>query len=238
MKKIYILFLLISASLVHATEERTTTTIYKYVDSTGTLHLTNKPPKTEDTVLYSRSYVVQPFSQPAPVNSLILPIPPQVRRTNASRLAPLTLSLSNESITAKNTRSLTKRKNEYDDIINDAATRYNLTPALLHAVIKTESNYNPNATSPKGAVGLMQLMPDTATRYGVSDRTNASENIDGGARYLRDLMRMFNNDTRLALAGYNAGENAVIKYNYDIPPYPETQAYVNRVLSLFQAWEG
>ncbi len=237
MKKIYILFLLISANVAYANEERTTTTIYKYVDSAGTLHLTNKPPKTDDTVLYSRSYVVQPFSQSAPVTSLVLPIPPQVRRTT-TRFEPLTLSLSNESITAKSNRSLTKRNNDYDEIINSTATRYNLTPALLHAVIKTESNYNPNATSPKGAVGLMQLMPDTATRYGVSDRTNASENIDGGARYLRDLMRMFNNDTRLALAGYNAGENAVIKYNYDIPPYPETQAYVNRVLSLFQAWEG
>jgi soluble lytic murein transglycosylase-like protein len=105
---------------------------------------------------------------------------------------------------------------------------------LLHAVIRVESAYNPSAVSSAGAVGLMQLMPGTAQRYGVVDRTDPVQNIEGGARYLRDLMAMFGSDLTLAIAAYNAGENAVIKYNNSIPPYPETQNYVRQVLSLYR----
>ncbi|MGD0960132.1 MAG: lytic transglycosylase domain-containing protein [Methylomonas sp.] len=124
-------------------------------------------------------------------------------------------------------------KLKFSDLIYKAAVKHNMDPKLLHAVIQAESAYNPNAVSSAGAVGLMQLMPDTARRYGVSDRRDAEQNIDGGARYLKDLLAMFNSNLRLAVAGYNAGEGAVMKYNNTVPPYPETQNYVQQVLSLY-----
>jgi hypothetical protein len=125
-------------------------------------------------------------------------------------------------------------RSRYSDLILATAEKHNLDPDLLHAVIRVESAYNPAAVSSAGAVGLMQLMPDTARRYGVIDRTDPVQNVEGGARYLRDLMAMFDSDLSLAIAAYNAGENAVLKYNYSIPPYPETQNYVRQVLSLYR----
>jgi soluble lytic murein transglycosylase-like protein len=133
---------------------------------------------------------------------------------------------------------LHRRHGEYRDLIQEAANRYQLDAALLHAVIHTESAYNPYAVSPKGATGLMQLMAGTAKRYGVKDRTDPRDNIEGGARYLRDLLVLFKNDKRLALAGYNAGENAVIRHGNNIPPYRETRHYVDRVLSLYDIYRS
>jgi soluble lytic murein transglycosylase-like protein len=117
--------------------------------------------------------------------------------------------------------------------VQEAARTYELEPALLHAVISVESGYNPKAKSRKGASGLMQLMPDTARRYGVADIFDPAQNVRAGARYLRDLLRMFNNDMKLALAAYNAGENAVIRHGR-IPPYQETVAYVPKVLAFYK----
>jgi hypothetical protein len=114
--------------------------------------------------------------------------------------------------------------------IRAAARTYALEEALLHAVVKTESAYNTKAISKAGAVGLMQLMPATAVRYGVTDRTDAFQSVDGGARYLKDLIELFNGDMSLALAGYNAGENAVLRHGSRIPPYPETRDYVAKVM--------
>ncbi|MCL4316348.1 MAG: lytic transglycosylase domain-containing protein [Gammaproteobacteria bacterium] len=122
----------------------------------------------------------------------------------------------------------------YTPMIESAAQAYQVDPALLHAVILTESGYNPDAVSPKGATGLMQLMPDTARRYGVTNIYDPSANIHGGTRYLRDLLRMFNNNIHLAVAAYNAGENAVIGNGNKIPPYPETKNYVAKVTALYQ----
>ena len=119
-------------------------------------------------------------------------------------------------------------------IIEAAARQNGLDPALLHAVIRAESGYNPRALSIKGASGLMQLIPDTARRYGVSDIWDPHENIHGGARYLKDLLAMFNNNIELALAGYNAGENAVIRAGRRIPNYPETMAYVPKVMGYLR----
>ena len=102
---------------------------------------------------------------------------------------------------------------------------------LLKAMVHVESAFNADAVSPKGAMGLMQLMPATAKRYGVTSRKDPVASLEGGARYFHDLLVLFEQDLRLALAAYNAGENAVIKYQ-GIPPYPETQNYVERVIEL------
>lgn len=121
----------------------------------------------------------------------------------------------------------------YASIIDATAAKYGLDPALAHAVIRAESGYNAGAVSPKGAVGLMQLMPGTAERYGVKNRYDPMQNVEGGVRYLRDLIALFGTNLKLAVAAYNAGENAVIRNGNTIPPYPETQEYVSRVLGQY-----
>lgn len=132
-----------------------------------------------------------------------------------------------------NTAAFARNRKKFSPTVDYAAERYNLPKPLLHAVITAESAFDPAAVSRAGAVGLMQLMPETARRYGVKDRLNPYENIHGGSRYLRDLLIMFNNDLNLALAAYNAGENAVKKYGNKIPPYAETQNYVKKVRAYY-----
>ena len=124
----------------------------------------------------------------------------------------------------------------YAEVINETARSLGLEPELLHAVIATESGYNSNARSRQGAMGIMQLMPATAQRYGVSDPFDARQNILGGASYLADLLRLFNQDITLTLAAYNAGEGAVLRYGGRVPPFRETQAYVPRVLSNYRRY--
>ena len=127
-------------------------------------------------------------------------------------------------------------REKYSPTISAAAARHRLPPALVHAVVTAESAYSPGAVSRTGAVGLMQLMPETARRYGVADRHDPIANVEGGTSYLRDLLNMFNDNVTLAVAAYNAGENAVIGYGNKIPPYPETQEYVRRVLKYYQEY--
>ena len=122
----------------------------------------------------------------------------------------------------------------YSSQVLAAAQETKVDPALIHAVISVESGYNPSARSHAGAVGLMQLMPQTAKRYGVTDRLDPGQNIRGGARYLRDLKAMFNNQLHLVIAAYNAGEEAVMKYGNRIPPYRETIAYVPKVMGHYK----
>ena len=124
-------------------------------------------------------------------------------------------------------------KKRYTGLIEQAALKHQVDAKLVHAVIQTESAYNSTAQSPKGAVGLMQLMPDTARRFGVTDRNDPDQNVDGGTRYLKHLINLFNPNLDLAVAAYNAGENAVIRYNNSIPPYPETQNYVRQFLASY-----
>jgi soluble lytic murein transglycosylase-like protein len=114
---------------------------------------------------------------------------------------------------------------QIEEAVARIATEHSLPPQLIHSVIKVESNYNPFAVSNKGALGIMQLVPETARRFGVRNVFNAVENIQGGAKYLRYLLDLFDGSYPLALAAYNAGEGAVAKYG-GIPPYPETQNYV------------
>jgi soluble lytic murein transglycosylase-like protein len=123
---------------------------------------------------------------------------------------------------------------KYSGIIDTASRTHGVDKSLVHAVIQAESGYNPAAVSRKGATGLMQLMPDTARRYGVANAFDPVDNIHGGVRYLKDLLAMFNGNVQLALAGYNAGENAVIRAGNQIPPYPETVAYVPKVIDFYR----
>lgn len=120
-----------------------------------------------------------------------------------------------------------------DEAVDRIAATQQLEPKLVHAVIKVESNYNPLAVSSKGAQGLMQLMPDTARRFGVENVFDPVENIQGGTRYLRYLLDLYNGDYQLALAAYNAGEHAVEKYG-TVPPYPETMNFLAQVGRQYQ----
>ncbi len=125
----------------------------------------------------------------------------------------------------------TSSSKKFDEYVRKASKKYEVDPNLIHAVIKAESSYDPYALSSKGAGGLMQLMPATATQYGVIDRFSPEENIDGETKYLKFLLNRYDGDISLPVAAYNAGEGAVDKYG-DIPPYAETRAYVQKI-SLF-----
>jgi soluble lytic murein transglycosylase-like protein len=132
----------------------------------------------------------------------------------------------------------TAARSRYHSHIVAAARTYQLEPALLHAVISAESGYNPLARSAKGARGLMQLMPATARRYGVENPLDPQQNIYGGAAYLHDLLALFGNDVKLALAAYNAGEGTVMEYGNRIPPYRETTQYVPKVLNYYKKYKS
>jgi soluble lytic murein transglycosylase-like protein len=116
-----------------------------------------------------------------------------------------------------------------DGFIVESGKRNSVDPLLLYSIMHQESSFKTRAMSYKGARGLMQLMPPTAARFGVANIWDPKQNIEGGARYMRFLLDLFSGDVNLALAGYNAGEGAVIKYGYNVPPYSETQEYVRRI---------
>jgi soluble lytic murein transglycosylase-like protein len=124
------------------------------------------------------------------------------------------------------------RQSQFDPIIERYAVRHGVDPVLVRAVIQVESNFDPRCVSHKGARGLMQLMPETARRYGVRNIFDPEENIRAGIRHLADLLEMFPNDLGRALAAYNAGQNAVLRY-MGIPPYDETMTYVKRALTVY-----
>jgi len=131
--------------------------------------------------------------------------------------------------------SFSRDSNQYDQLISEFSKKYQVEFALIKAIIRAESGFNPGAVSRKGAKGLMQLMPETASRLNVSNIFNPRENIDGGVRHVKYLLSLFNDDLRLSLAAYNAGENLVADLG-SIPPYRETVDYVQRVLSFYQSY--
>lgn len=177
--------------------------IYKFIDADGRIYYTDKPK--------NRQYKRIIKSTPRP--------------------AFKTVNFGNGFFKSNNFGSINKSR--FNQLIAEAAARHQVDAKLVHAVIQTESAYNAAAVSSKGAVGLMQLMPETARRFGVIDRNDPDQNVDGGTRYLKHLITMFEPNLDLAVAAYNAGENAVLKYNNSIPPYPETQNYVRQVLALY-----
>jgi soluble lytic murein transglycosylase-like protein len=142
-----------------------------------------------------------------------------IRESSSPSLAPLYSSIS------------------YEDFILSASSRHSIDADLIRAVIKTESDFNSNARSPKGAMGLMQLMPDTARQHNVLDAYNPLDNIEGGVRHLRLLLSRYRGDVELSLAAYNAGINAVERHG-GIPPYAETREYVRRVLRFYDGYRA
>ena len=169
--------------------------VYKYVDSKGRVHLTDRP-------AHDGYQLIQKAG----------------KKLRMPRI---------------NFRDKDANRKRFASKIAEVASRYQVPEALIHAVITIESAYDPNAISRAGAVGLMQLMPATAKRYGVADRRNPSANLSGGTRYLKDLLLRFDSNLELVLAGYNAGENAVEKFGNRIPPFDETRNYVRKVLQLY-----
>ncbi len=182
--------------------------IYSFVDRYGVTHITNAPGGDNRYRLVRKDRSTEPGFRFPSVNS-----------------APQTPAAAPAL-----------RYSAYSGVVRQAAALYQVDESLVRAVIHAESNYRSDAVSPKGASGLMQLMPATASRYGVRDLFDPVENIYGGVRYLSDLQRLFKNNLRLVVAAYNAGEQAVLNYG-GVPPYAETLAYVARVLDLHQRYK-
>lgn len=126
---------------------------------------------------------------------------------------------------------------QYDHIISELCKKYDMDASLVKAVIKAESDFDPHAVSKKGAQGLMQLMPETARDFSVTNPLRPKENLEGGIRYLRKLMDQFQGNLHLTLAAYNAGEQAVLKHNNTVPPFAETRTYVERVLQYLRDFQ-
>ena len=146
--------------------------------------------------------------------------------------------VKNRSVSSRHSPGdLQENEKRYTRLIDRVSRELSLDRNLVHAVVRVESAFDPQAVSRAGAVGLMQLMPRTAELYGVRDSRNPTQNIYAGVLHLRKLIQQFN-DVVLALAAYNAGENAVINYGYKVPPYPETQNYVRKVLVFYRQYSS
>ena len=153
----------------------------------------------------------------------------------ANREAPMPERRSLAMGSSVNMKGFTTGNPQHDSYIVDSSRRYGIDPLLIYSQMHQESSFKINATSNKGASGLMQLMPATARRFGVTKIYDPRQNIDAGVKYMRWLLDTFNGDVVLALAGYNAGEGAVMKYGRNVPPYRETQEYVRRISARYNA---
>ncbi len=204
--------------------------VFKYVDADGNIYFSDEPLPGSDLRLEWKRTAQRLVAENKEQSETLRRRREEAMARVRARLDANSRRLSAARPSAPVSGSMSMRRERYRDLIEANASRYGLSSALLHAVIRTESAYKANALSHAGACGLMQLMPGTATRFGVRNIWDPAENIRGGSAYLRFLLDLFDGDLRLALAGYNAGENAVKKYDYQIPPYRETQDYVRKVL--------
>jgi len=182
--------------------------IYQYTDESGVIHFSN--------VSGGKNH--RRVKTEVPRTSDIAPSP------RAKQPSPAPLSSANIP-------------SAYLDIINNACDRHGVDPSLVHAIVKVESDFNPYAMSSKGAMGLMQLMPQTAVELNVKNSFNPMENIDGGVKYLRYLIDRYEGNLSLALAAYNAGETSVKRWG-TVPPFKETQQYVQKILKLYNGRGG
>ncbi len=202
------IFLTCAAMLVALPYHAAHADIYQYTDEDGVVHFTNV------NVAKGKKYRRHPESAGTSSNAN------QVRRQRSS--PPQAAS----AVTSTNVPSA------YLESINTACDRHGVDPALVHAIMKVESDFNPMAISRKGAMGLMQLMPQTAVDMNVRNTFDPGENIDGGVKYMRYLLDRYEGNVSLALAAYNSGENAVKRWG-TIPPFPETQNYVQKIMRLY-----
>lgn len=193
--------------------------IWGYVDENGTAHLS-------DHQVNSR-YLLFRKEAPRPLAEVFAPPPIVVEKPPAPPLTAARVIPVSPAVRA-----------QFASMIAKVAREHKLEPSLLHAIVTVESGFDPQAKSPAGAIGLMQLMPDTAARFGVKDIWDPLENLQGGARYLRYLMKLFKDDMDLVLAAYNAGEGAVMQAGNKIPNYAETRAYVPSVLTQYEHHKG
>lgn len=189
--------------------------IYEYIDEAGVSHFSDAPNDANYVLIIKTEEMIVETKPPSAAT-----LAPSSQPDAIQNADNMTLNLTQPQLIAQ---------------IAQSAKNNQLDSELIHAVMHVESAYKTNAKSPKGAQGLMQLMPATASRFGVNNSNDPAQNIEGGAKYLRELLNLFNNDVSLAVAAYNAGEQAVIKYGNHIPPYKETQAYVPKVLNLYKA---
>ena len=151
----------------------------------------------------------------------------------ANQPLPLIASGAEAGMVSSSNLAWSTGNSRVDGLIRLYGGQYGVDPYLIYCLMSQESSFMSGAVSSKGAQGLMQLMPDTAARYGVTNPYDVAQNIKGGTRYLKDLLQMFNGRVDLALAGYNAGEGAVMKYGYTVPPYDETRNYVKLILKRY-----
>lgn len=190
--------------------------LYGYVDQQGIIHLANH--KLDANYRLFKKGIMRPRPLPADPDALL----PLVQTTEPGNPLRPTQSLATSA-----------KAQRWSELISQTADSFQLDPHLLHSIISVESGYNPEALSPKGAVGLMQVMPATGQRFGISDLSDPRQNLIAGARYLRSLQAQFNGNLPLVIAAYNAGEGAVQKYRNTIPPYSETRDYVSKVLASY-----
>jgi len=176
---------------------------------------------TAQSAFAQSGYQIDNFDLP---NAVQIQTPKIDPKPEPKRLLKLTSMPINPSL-----GGFTTGNSDIDNFIVDSGKRNSVDPLLLYSIMHQESSFKPRAMSYKGARGLMQLMPPTAGRFGVTNIWDPKQNIEGGARYMRFLLDLFDGDVTLALAGYNAGEGAVLKYGLRVPPYSETQEYVRRI---------
>lgn len=187
--------------------------IYQYVDENGVVHFTNAPSGR--------------IKKPSKV----------VKESKRAAAASTSLTAASAEASADRAPKPDAIPVSYVNIINSACSRFGVDPSLVHAIVKVESDFNPYAISRKGAMGLMQLMPQTASILNVRDSFSPHENIEGGVKYLKSLLDRYEGNISLALAAYNAGETAVKKWG-TIPPFKETQDYVKKILQIYNGTGG
>lgn len=224
MKKSYLILALCIAATISASAQQNRSRVFDNFDSArGVQVITPTVPSIASTKVANKKLVNKTAQSKATTTDAFAKMKSKYPEPSA---APYSKLLMGSSTAMK---GFTTGDATFDSYIVESSKRYNIDPLLIYAQMHTESAFKLRATSHKGASGLMQLMPATARRFGVTNIYDPKQNIDAGVKYMRWLLNTFNQDVNLALAGYNAGEGAVMKYGWTVPPYRETQEYVRRI---------